>query len=88
RAGRHRRTTARVPPRRPGDRGGVARGLEIAVDFDEQSYIGVGVFLFASVLERFFGLYASANSFTQFVARTSRGEIKRWPARAGERVLL
>ena len=39
------------------------RGIEVSVEFDEQKYIGTGVFLFASVLERFLGLYASINSF-------------------------
>jgi type VI secretion system protein ImpG len=42
------------------------------------------------VLERFFGLYASANSFTELVikrAATDR-EWTRWPPRAGERALI
>ena len=36
--------------------------------FDEEKYVGSGVFLFASVLEKFLGLYASLNSFTQLIA--------------------
>jgi type VI secretion system protein ImpG len=53
-------------------------------------YAGVGVFLFACVLERFLGLYASINSFTQLIARTRQGEgvLKKWPARAAETQLL
>ena len=69
---------------------GFCRGIEVTVEFDEQQYVGTGVFLFASVLERFFGLYASINSFCQFVGKTRRGDapFKRWPPRAGEQQLL
>ena len=40
--------------------------------------------------ERFLGLYASVNSFTQLVAKAKQGErvIKRWPPRAGDKPLL
>jgi type VI secretion system protein ImpG len=69
---------------------GFVRGVEVSVDFDEQQFIGSGIFLFASVLDRFFGLYASVNSFTQMVAtsRQREGILKRWPARAGEQIVL
>lgn len=69
---------------------GFAHGVEVTIEFDEQKYIGTGVFLFASVLERFLALYASINSFTQLVARTSQAEriIKKWPPRAGEQAML
>jgi type VI secretion system protein ImpG len=70
--------------------GGVCRGIEVAIDFDEEKYAGGGAFLFASVLERFFALYASINSFTQLVATTDGGTnlVRRWPPRAGEVQLL
>jgi len=69
---------------------GFVRGVEVTVDFDEQQFIGSGVFLFASVLERFLGLYASVNSFSQMVAKSRQREgiLKRWPARAGEHIVL
>jgi type VI secretion system protein ImpG len=69
---------------------GFCRGVEITVEFDEEKYVGTGVFLVASVLERFLGLYASLNSFTQLVARIKQGEgvLKKWPPRAGEQVLV
>ena len=53
-------------------------------------YVGTGVFLVASVLDRFLGLYAAVNSFTQLVARAKQGEeiLKKWPPRAGELPLL
>lgn len=62
------------------------RGLEIAVTFDESAFEGSGVFLIGAVLEQFFARYASINSFTETVIRTSdRGEIIRWPIRLGQR---
>jgi type VI secretion system protein ImpG len=70
--------------------GAVVRGLEITIDFDEQQYVGSGVFLFASVLERFLALYASINSFTELVATTRQREgiLKRWAPRAGEKIVV
>jgi len=76
---------------RTGDpRAGFCRGLEVTVHFDETHFVGSGVYLFASVLERFFGLYCSVNSFSRFVATTTRreGELRRWAPRAGETTLL
>jgi len=67
---------------------GFCRGAEVTVEFDEQKYVGTGLYLFASVLERFLGLYVSINSFSQLVARKSKGELKRWSPRAGEMPLL
>jgi len=65
------------------------RGLEVSLLFDESAFEGTGVFLLGAVLERFFGKYASINSFTQTVVQTvERGEIKRWPARSGLRQIL
>jgi len=62
------------------------RGLQVELELDEDRYPGVGHFLFASVLERFFGLYVSASSFTQLAAKTKQqGEhFKVWPPRPGE----
>lgn len=70
--------------------GGLCRGVEITVDFDEERFVGSGVYLFACVLERFLGLYCSINSFTRLVATTNKreGVLRRWPPRAGEKVLL
>lgn len=69
---------------------GFCRGLEVTVEFDEEKYIGTGAFLFACVLERFFALYTSINSFTQMVAKIKQqeGYLKRWPPRSGEQQLL
>lgn len=67
-----------------------ARGMRIDMEFDEEQFVGGGVYLFASVLERFLGLYTSLNSFSQMIARTrQRKEVmKEWPPRAGQRILL
>jgi type VI secretion system protein ImpG len=69
---------------------GFCRGMEISLVFDEPKYAGTSVYLFAAVLERFFALYVSLNSFTQVVARLKQGDadIKRWPPRAGEQPLV
>jgi type VI secretion system protein ImpG len=69
---------------------GFCRGLEVTIEFDEEKYVGSGVFLFAAVLEKFLGLYTSLNSFTQLIAKTRQREeaLKRWPPRAGEQILL
>lgn len=66
------------------------RGTRVDVLFDEEQFVGGGVYLFASVLERFLGLYASLNSFSQLSARTEqrREPVREWPPRAGEQVLL
>lgn len=67
-----------------------ARGRRVEMELDEEQFVGGGVYLFASVLERYLGLYASMNSFSQLVARTrQRKEVLReWPPRAGDQVLI
>ncbi|HEX6730469.1 MAG TPA: type VI secretion system baseplate subunit TssF [Pyrinomonadaceae bacterium] len=69
---------------------GFVRGIETTIEFDEEQYVGSGLFLFASVLERFLALYCSVNSFNQLVAVTKQreSELKRWLPRAGEQILL
>jgi len=64
---------------------GFVRGLETTLTFDEEQFVGSGMFLFACVLERFLGLYVSLNSFNQVSIRSEQREeiIKRFPARAG-----
>ena len=66
------------------------RGTRVAIEFDEEQFVGGGVFLFAQVLERFLGMYASMNSFTQLVASTRQRKevLKEWPPRAGQRILV
>ncbi len=69
---------------------GFVRGLETTLTMDEEEFVGSGMFLFASILERFLGLYASLNSFNQMVLRTKQREkdIKVFVPRTGEQILL
>ncbi|WP_406695669.1 type VI secretion system baseplate subunit TssF [Singulisphaera sp. Ch08] len=84
---RSRRAVARSSDQ---DEVGICRGTEITIEFDEEKYVGTGVYLFASVLERFLGLYCSINSFTRLVATTKQDgrPFKTWPARAGYHVIV
>ena len=60
------------------------RGLEIDVTLDEDAFRGMGIFLLASILDRYFGATAQINSFTQTIIHSvERGKIKTWPKRCG-----
>jgi type VI secretion system protein ImpG len=78
---------ARVPG---GGNGGLCRGLEIQAEFEPAPFDSGQGFLFASVIDRFLGLYASINSFTRTTAlvRGRTDKVRTWPARAGSRTLL
>lgn len=67
-----------------------ARGLRIEMEIDEDQFTGGGAFLFAAVLERFFGLSASLNSFTQLSVTTPqrKEELHEWEPRSGRRMLV
>lgn len=67
-----------------------ARGRSVGIEFDENNFTGGGVYLFASVIERFLGLYSSLNSFSRLVATTGQrsGVLRAWPPRSGTRPLL
>lgn len=79
--------TARV---RTAGQSAVCRGIDVRLTFDDANFSGNGVYMMASVLERFLALYASVNSFSRLTASIKgRSEVlKTWPARAGDRVLL
>ena len=66
------------------------RGVQVTIEFDEDKFVGTGLYLFASILERFLGQYVSVNSFSQLVAKTvqKKGALKKWHPRNGNRVLL
>ncbi len=66
------------------------RGTAVDLELDEEHFAGGGVFLFASVIERFLAHYCSLNSFSQLTARVrQRKEIlHQWEPRSGERILL
>jgi len=73
-----------------GSRSSFCRGTEVQIHLDEDRFTGQGAFLLAAVLERFLGLFASMNSFTQLVLTSEQrdGVIRRWTPRAGEKTLL
>jgi type VI secretion system protein ImpG len=67
----------------------ICRGHHVTLEFDETRYTAGGLFLFASVLDRFLGAYCSVNSFVQTTAATrQRGNLARWPRRAGDQFVL
>jgi type VI secretion system protein ImpG len=66
-----------------------ARGLEIALTFDEDDFEGSGIILLAAVIDRFLSEYAAINSFTQTVVHSvQRGMLKTFPPRSGRGALL
>jgi len=68
---------------------GFARGMEVELDLDDDKFAGLGSYLFASVLERFFAQHASINSFTRLKHHTRQaGPVKTWPVRSGSRQLI
>jgi type VI secretion system protein ImpG len=80
-----RRVTARAPH---ADVAALCRGIDIDLTLDAERAGAMGIFLPAAVLERFFALYVSINSFTRLALRAKgRSEVvKRWPARIGDRL--
>jgi type VI secretion system protein ImpG len=66
------------------------QGLEITIEFDPQQYHSSNLLLFANVLEHFFNLYCSINSFVKLVAtlKGQEGIWRTWPARIGEKQLV
>jgi type VI secretion system protein ImpG len=68
----------------------MCRGMEIEVELDDSLLTGSSAYLFSTVLEHFFALYCSINSFTRLLVklRSKEGYLKKCPPRAGEKVLL
>ncbi|WPN45374.1 MULTISPECIES: type VI secretion system baseplate subunit TssF [unclassified Pseudomonas] len=70
-------------------RGLPVRGLRTELTIDPQGYIGEGdLFVFASVLNEFFALYASLNSFHELRVKSTQGEVYQWAPRMGLQPLL
>jgi type VI secretion system protein ImpG len=67
-----------------------ARGQAVELELDEEQFTGGGVYLFASVLDRFLGLYTSLNSFNVLRVRTRqrREVMSGWRPRAGWKALI
>jgi len=71
-------------------KGSPVRGLRIDMDMRQSKFAGEGdMYLLASVLNEFFALYATINSFHLLVVRNvERGEEYQWQPRIGQRPLL
>lgn len=67
-----------------------ARGQQVEIEFDEEQFAGGGVYLMASVIERFLGHFVSMNSFSVLEARSRQRKlpVRRWPPRSGWKALL
>ena len=78
------------------DRGGVIQAGEplhemwIRLTVDEESFVGTGLGLFAAVLDRYFGMYVHANSFTRLtvVSARTQEEVVTCQPRNGDITLL
>ncbi len=66
------------------------RGTDITLTFDENQYVGSGVYVLAQVLDRFFGLYCTANSWTRLSIRSLQREetLATFAPRAGDQHLV
>ncbi len=71
-------------------KGDALRGLKVELELSESGFAAEGeMYLFASILNRFFCLYTSLNSFSRLeVKGVEKGEIYRFPPAAGRQVLL
>ena len=67
----------------------VVRGVRVQLTINEAGFVGNGISAFAAVLDRFFGLYVHANSFTQLdILSVNSGDILvSCRARSGESTL-
>ena len=68
----------------------MCRGMEIEIELDDLLLTGSSAYVFATILEHFFALYCSINSFTKVMikVKSKEGYLKKCPPRAGEKVLL
>lgn len=73
--------------------GAFVRGTRVHVLLEQDNFVGDSAFLFASVLNHFFSMYTSINSFVRLTANTNdreaRGlEVWKWPVKLGNRHLI
>jgi len=67
-------------------RGAPIRGLQVSVELNEDHFAGEGdAYLFATILDRFMGLYVTLNGYSQLTVRFSRsGHTCSFPPRWGD----
>jgi type VI secretion system protein ImpG len=70
-------------------RGSPVRGTSVHLDMNESNFAGEGdMYVFATVLNEFFSLYATLNALTELDVRgTKFGEIYKWPPRLGKQAI-
>lgn len=68
----------------------MCRGVEIEITLKEEYLTGSSSYLYATILEHFFSLYCSINSFSRTLVKINNKEgfLKKCPPRAGEKVFL
>ncbi|MET3117221.1 type VI secretion system protein ImpG [Undibacterium sp. GrIS 1.8] len=68
----------------------LVRGIEVRLTIDEESFVGSGIHVFAHIVDRFLGLYVTANSFTQLVIVSNKTgeELLRCLPRSGDLSLV
>lgn len=65
------------------------RGVRVDLTVDCQGFLGRGeMFVFASVLNEFFALYASLNAYHELRVISTQGDVYLWPPRTGQQPLL
>jgi type VI secretion system protein ImpG len=64
----------------------LVRGVEVRLTLDEEGFVGSGLHAFASLIDRFLGLYVHVNSFTQLIITSKRSgeELLRCRPRSGD----
>ena len=67
-------------------RGAPLRGVQVEVELHEDHFAGEGdAYLFSTILDRFLGLYATVNAYSQLTVRFARsGQVYTFGARCGE----
>ncbi|MFC0250760.1 type VI secretion system baseplate subunit TssF [Massilia consociata] len=68
----------------------LVHGTEVRMIVDEEAFAGTSLYVFAEVVNRFFGLYVHINSFTRLVVRSSQSdrELLRCAPRNGSLTLV
>jgi type VI secretion system protein ImpG len=73
--------------------GAIARGTQIRLLLEDDNFSGDSAFLFSLIMNQFFGMYTTVNSFTKLSATTNLRESHKedwwqWPAQVGEQALV
>ncbi|MCA9065048.1 MAG: type VI secretion system baseplate subunit TssF, partial [Planctomycetaceae bacterium] len=69
------------------------RGTEIRLLLDDENFAGDSAYLFSTLLNQFFSMYTSINSFSRLAATTQRRQTRglkawTWPVKTGDRPLI